>query len=236
MFTGSGAPARALAPAARTSVASAIVAAATSILPLVERGQRIEARNLRTAMEAAFGASDADGAWDWKAAYEACEAAQILFLRKYAAALLEAKPDEYAVSNRLAKLARLFPVHTRRSQESVRLQQFSTPLPLAHAASLAACLTADDVVLEPSAGTGMLAAFARAASAHLHLNELAYTRAALLEDLFEGVPVTRHDAAHIDEAWTGGIIRHTGRRRRDWGRTSWARDSRADRRGCVLHS
>ena len=33
-------------------------------------------------MEHAFGGSDADGAWDWKSAYEACEAATVLFLRK----------------------------------------------------------------------------------------------------------------------------------------------------------
>jgi hypothetical protein len=55
--------------------ATAILAAANLLLPQLERGQRIEAALLRGAMEAAFGASDASGAWDWKAAYEACEAA-----------------------------------------------------------------------------------------------------------------------------------------------------------------
>jgi hypothetical protein len=33
-------------------------------------------------MESAFGASDADGGWDWKTAYDACEAATVLFVRK----------------------------------------------------------------------------------------------------------------------------------------------------------
>ncbi|MDP3674307.1 MAG: strawberry notch family protein [Novosphingobium sp.] len=206
MFTGPGASARALVPATSSSTASAIIAAATSLLPLVERGQRLGSRDLRAVMEAAFGASDADGAWDWKAAYEACEVAQILFLRKYAATLLAARPDEYAVLNRLEKLARLFPTQSRRSLESVRLQQFSTPLSLAYAASVAACLTPDDVVLEPSAGTGLLAAFARAARARLHLNELADARAALLEALFESAPVTRHDAAHIDDLLAPDVI------------------------------
>ena len=38
-------------------------------------------------METAFGGSDAAGAWDWKTAYEACEAATILFLRKFGPAI-----------------------------------------------------------------------------------------------------------------------------------------------------
>ena len=58
------------------------------LLPHLERGQRVDAAILRTAMEAAFGASDASGAWDWKTAYDACEAATVLFLRKYGKALL----------------------------------------------------------------------------------------------------------------------------------------------------
>src|SRR3546814_1955180 len=59
----------------------AILAAANLILPDLERGRAIDARALRAAMETAFHGSDADGAWDWKTAYDACEAAQILFLR-----------------------------------------------------------------------------------------------------------------------------------------------------------
>ncbi len=54
---------------APTSVA--IAQAARLLLPDLERGRRIEAGILRTAMETAFGASDAAGAWDWKTAYDA---------------------------------------------------------------------------------------------------------------------------------------------------------------------
>ncbi|MPZ34584.1 MAG: methylase [Rhodospirillales bacterium] len=56
-----------------------------------------------------------------------------------------------------------------------------------------------DVVLEPSAGTGLLAVFAELAGSRLVLNELAETRAALLNQLFPGVSITRHDAAHIHD-------------------------------------
>ena len=34
-----------------------------------------------------FGASDADGGWNWKTAYDACEAATVLFLRKFGPAM-----------------------------------------------------------------------------------------------------------------------------------------------------
>ncbi|SEN99298.1 hypothetical protein SAMN04489859_10277 [Paracoccus alcaliphilus] len=69
------------------AVAPAILAAANLLLPHLERGQRVDAAVLRSAMETAFGRSDATGAWDWKLAYEACEVATVLFLRKYGNAL-----------------------------------------------------------------------------------------------------------------------------------------------------
>src|SRR3546814_4915246 len=77
------------------------------------------------------------------------------------------------------------------------LQQFSTPLPLAFVAAHAASIHAGDRVLEPSAGTGMLAIHAELAGAALALNELVGGRAELLERLFPAVPVTRHDGASI---------------------------------------
>src|SRR3546814_8506569 len=79
------------------------------------------------------------------------------------------------------------------------LQQFSTPLPLAFVAAHAASIHAGDRVLEPSAGTGMLAIHAELAGAALALNELADGRAELLERLFPAAPVTRLDGASIDD-------------------------------------
>ncbi|PNB53372.1 SAM-dependent methyltransferase, partial [Pseudomonas sp. GW531-E2] len=79
------------------------------------------------------------------------------------------------------------------------LQQFSTPIPLGLAALCAAAITPGDHVLEPSAGTGLLAILAEIAGGALALNELAEARAALLSSLFPAVPVTRFDAAQIDD-------------------------------------
>lgn len=180
-------------------MAPAIFAAAHLILPHLERGQRFDAAILRSVMETAFGASDASGAWDWKFAYEACEVATVLFLRKYGKALFRKAASPVSRLAPLAKIAGLLPTQTRRSEESQSFQQFSTPIPLSLVALAAAGITPDDVVLEPSAGTGLLAIQAQAAGGSLILNELADTRADLLGQLFPAFAVTRFDATQIDD-------------------------------------
>ena len=194
-------------PVAPTSLnkAGAIASAAQHLLLHLERGQRVDAPMLRTAMENAFGASDADGGWDWKTAYDACEAATVLFLRKFGPAMRARADSPAAMLPMLAKIAGLLPTHTRRSEESEALQQFSTPIALGFAASTAAAITPADVVLEPSAGTGLLAILAELSGASLVLNEFAETRAGLLSLLFPGIAVTRFDAAHIDDHLDTGI-------------------------------
>jgi hypothetical protein len=130
--------------------AANVVAAAWLILPHLERGCRIDAATLRIAMESTFGGSDAQGAWDWKAAYDTCEAATVLFLRKFGAAMRSRAASPGAMLPMLAKIASLLPTHTRRSEESEAFQQFSTPIVLGLAASAAAAIAPSDIVLEPS--------------------------------------------------------------------------------------
>ncbi|MBN8971208.1 MAG: strawberry notch family protein [Rhizobiales bacterium] len=186
-------------PAAPGARASAIIAAAHQLLTLLERGQRIGNANLRIAMETAFDASDTSGAWDWKTAYEACEGATVLFLRKYGRALFRKAGTPAARLAALSKITGLLPTHTRRSEEAQALQQFSTPVPLGLAAIAAAAITPHDIVLEPSAGTGLLAILAEISGGSLLVNELAETRADLLGQLFPALAVTRCDAAQIDD-------------------------------------
>ena len=184
----------------------AIIQAARLLLPHLEQGQRIDAPVLRAAMEAAFGASDTTGAWDWKTAYEACEVATVLFLRKYGNVLFRKAGSPAAALPMLAKVTNLLPTHTRRSEESQSFQQFSTPVPLGVAALVAAAVTPADRVLEPSAGTGLLAVLAEISGGTLMLNELADTRADLLSSLFPAIPITRFDAAQIDDHLDAGIV------------------------------
>ncbi len=183
----------------RVDRTAALLDAARSILVHLEAGRRVDATLLRDAMEASFNASDATGAWDWKLAYDACEAATVLFLRKYGKVLLHKAGSPAAALPLFAKVAGLLPTHTRRSLESETFQQFSTPMPLGFIALRAADITSADCVLEPSAGTGLLAVLSEIAGATLILNELAETRASLLSSLFPAVPVSRFDAAQIDD-------------------------------------
>ncbi|MER9850006.1 hypothetical protein NKJ55_22235 [Mesorhizobium sp. M0106] len=160
--------------------AQAIYQAAMRLVPFLEQGKPVTAAALRTTMTTSFGGSDAQGFWVWKDAYEALETAQVLFLRRFGPAILSRSTTPQATLAMIKRIAELLPTHTRRCDESQAMQQLSTPLPLAfvtaHAASIASC----DLVLEPSAGTGLLAVHAEMARASIALNELAATRADLL--------------------------------------------------------
>ena len=188
------------------SASDALFAAARTLLPVLEAGRPLDAGTLRDAMTRAFGATDAEGAWLWKDAYEAAEAAVVLFVQRYGRAMRKqtgAGPD--GPRHMLAMLdavAALEPSHTKRSEEQIRLQQFSTPLPLAYAALRAAAIRPGDTVLEPSAGTGMLAvivecAMGNQAAGSLYLNEYAHARAHLLTHLFPQAVTTAFNAEAI---------------------------------------
>ncbi|UPK01402.1 strawberry notch-like NTP hydrolase domain-containing protein [Bradyrhizobium sp. 170] len=201
-----GAAAAPLSMRATAVVASAVVRAARQLLTDLERSRRIDAAVLRGAMEAAFGASDATGAWNWKTAYDACEAATVLFLRRYGAAMRAKAASPTAMLPMLRRITSLLPTQTRRSLESQSLQQFSTPIGLAFVASRAAAITPADIVLEPSAGTGLLAILAELDGASLVLNEFAKSRAGILAELFPAVSATQYDAAHINDHLDAGIV------------------------------
>ena len=200
------------APGSEPSADDALFTAATTLLPVLEAGRPLDAATLRDAMTRAFGAGDAEGAWVWKNAYEAAEAAVVLFIRRHGRAMRRhagAGPDgPSAMLRMLGAVAALEPSHTRRSEEQVRLQQFSTPLPLAYAALQAAAIRPGDVVLEPSAGTGMLAVMAECAlgsraAGNLHLNEIADVRRALLCRLFPETLVTGVNAENAADRLPG---------------------------------
>ena len=186
-------------PQAPPDKVSGLIHAATLLAQLLGQGRAVDSRALRAAMETAFCGSDAEGAWVWKDAYEALEAAQVLFLRKFGAAMRTRAGSAAAMLEMLTRLAARLPSQTRRSEEAEQLQQFSTPIPLGFAAAEVAMLTPADLVLEPSAGTGLLAIFAELAKAPLCLNEIADTRAGLLGRLFRGIEVSHHNAEQIHD-------------------------------------
>ena len=174
-----------------------VLAAARVLLPHLARGRPLERRLLAGALTTAFGGTDAEGAWLWRDAYDAVEAATVLQARRLTpqVARLEDAPGEVAAL--LETLVALGPTHSRRSEAQVGLDQFSTPLPVAAIAALAAQVRPGDRVLEPSAGTGQMAVVAEALCARLALNELDGHRAALLDGLFPEAQRSRDDAAHL---------------------------------------
>src|SRR3546814_5851706 len=74
------------------------------------------------------------------------------------------------------------------------------------AAAIAAAIRPGDVVLEPAAGTGLLASQAENRRPHLLLKELAEIRAEVLAGLFGDCAVTRYDAAHIHDHLDAGLV------------------------------
>ena len=109
---------------------------------MLEAGRPLDAATLRDAMTDAFGGSDTAGAWVWKDAYEAAEAAVVIFMQRYGRGMRRTAGagGPRRMLAMLDALAALEPSHTRRSEEQVRLQQFSTPLPLAYDALQAAAV------------------------------------------------------------------------------------------------
>lgn len=139
------------------------------------------------------------GAWSWRDAYDAVEVAQVLQIRRLGPQVgrLEDAPAE--ITALLAALSALTPTHTRRSEERVALDQFSTPPELAAVAVAAAQVRPGDRVLEPSAGTGLLAIVAEVCGGEVCLNELSAHRAGLLDGVFPLASRTRHDAALLPD-------------------------------------
>lgn len=174
-----------------------IVSAGHELAKLLIKNQPLANRAIQSQMNRYFNGTAAEGKWQWKDAYEAVEIALILYLRQQR---LSDNPLK-----ELQRLELLCPTHTRRSEEQLKLQQFSAPLPLAYLIALAGQISSNDLVLEPSAGTGILAQFAKVRNASLMLNELAEDRRKILRRLFPGVPLFQFNAEQINDYLAGQI-------------------------------
>jgi P-loop containing NTP hydrolase pore-1 len=157
----------------------------------------LHAKQMRTWMNQEFNGTDAEGIWNWKDAYEAQEVAMISLLNWVSKGW--DGQDECSILHQLSTLESLTLTQTKRTEESVELQQFSTPVPLAFIAALCAQITAADVVLEPSAGTGILAKFAALRGAQLVLNEWNDRRVSLLQKLFPHNVIYSFNAEQIHD-------------------------------------
>ncbi|KZY35934.1 SAM-dependent methyltransferase [Roseovarius sp. HI0049] len=179
----------------RSTLPNSVESDADLASALAQIGAAIDNQPLRSSalariMRTTFRGSDASGAWDWRMAYDMMQAAAVQALMRG-----DNGEDDYSAAKLLA--SRLL-TETRRSEQQIRLQQFSTPLPFSALAVRAAAIRKGETVLEPSAGTGALAVFAARSGATLLLNEIDPCRQRLLRALFGG-EVTGHDGEHIDD-------------------------------------
>jgi len=123
---------------------------------------------------------------------------------KYGKMLLDSVDPVASCSDILRPLQRRLPTQTWRSSTQIIYQQFSTPAPIAFLAAYLLNLSNDDIVLEPSCGTGSLAVWAQAAGAVVATNEIDARRRSLSELL--GFAPTGHEAEFIDDLLLESIV------------------------------
>ena len=151
----------------------------------------------------AFGGTLAQGVFTPRDAYDAAELGLHLLLLRTVGRL---PPEAGAARDALAEVERLsalLPSQTRRTTEQNDYQQFSTPAAYAGLCAWVSGVGEGSRVLEPSAGTGALCAFALASGASVHANELCDRRADLLAVLLREAgqnpeTLTRENADHLD--------------------------------------
>lgn len=162
----------------------------------VARGERFKTNlELDRLAEEKLGGSLAAGDFSSKDVYDAMEVAvNELVAGEMGARLLDGDAKEALAE--LRDLMKLIPRQATRTEEMDRLQQFSTPPTLAFVAAKVANITSDDIMLEPSAGTGSLASWARAAGAEVHTNEVSERRREMLE--MQGYTPTGVDAQYLN--------------------------------------
>ena len=147
-------------------------------------GKTLTSKELYALADEAFGGTQAEGAYNRKDAYDAMELAVNKFLLQYAAKSHKTfnGTAQSAVSavEFMQDMLDLLPTQNVRTQEMEDFQQFSTPPNIAYLAAWAAKISSKDMVLEPSAGIGGLAVFAKAWGAEVAVNELSKRRLEVL--------------------------------------------------------
>lgn len=175
----------------------AVFLAAQVLADRLDRGDAISRSILNAELAAHFGGSDAAGRWSVRDVHAALELAQVLWLQSRSDLDVRSTPGEAA--RHFDQLEALVPRQTVRSEEQIELQQFATPPRLAWLAARACAPARGELLLEPSAGTGMLAVWADKAGARLALNEISGLRCDCLTRLFPAASVSSHDGELIDE-------------------------------------
>jgi hypothetical protein len=174
-----------------------VLAAARSLAALIGADQFISRAVMNATMREHFGGSDAEGRWSVRDAHAVLELAQVLFLADESELVTAVSPE--LADQTFSRLDALVPSQTTSSDEQIEWQQFATPPRIAWLAARACAMSAGELVLEPSAGTGMLSIWAAKTGARLALNEISPLRRDCLGAMFPDAIVTGYDGELIDE-------------------------------------
>ena len=157
------------------------------VMRKLTNGEKISSKELFSEAERAYGGTLADGVFTSKDAYDAME----LGVNRY----LLAQND--LTLEKVQKILDLLPTQTNRTDSQVALQQFSTPPTLAYLANYAANVRPGETMLEPSAGIGGIALFAKHDGAKVYVNEYDKRRLGVLKNMpFDGF--FNEDAEQLD--------------------------------------
>ena len=165
---------------------------AARVFDMLKKGEKIKDNVAFARMaDEAWGGTQAQGAYDMSQAYDALEMGVNMYISDQ-----KINPSQYATAKSVKKTVAALkervldklPTMSNRSERKLQFQQFSTPPNYSAVANWLLGTKEGDVVLEPSAGLGGLAVFAKNAGATVYVNELDPQRAALLSRMgFDGV-------------------------------------------------
>ena len=147
------------------------------VMSKLKAGEKFSSTELFAEATKAYGDTMANNAFTSKDAYDAME----LGVNQYILSSDNVSPEK------MLSILGLLPTQTRRTTEMEQFQQFSTPPSIAYLANWAANVNSSDIMLEPSAGIGGIAIFAKKDGAKVYVNELDKRRLEILRNLpFDG--------------------------------------------------
>ena len=160
----------------------------------LETDEKFTSAELYAEATKAYGDTMANNAFTPKDAYDAME----LGVNQYILSLAHVSPED------MLNMLDLLPTQTRRTADMEKFQQFSTPPSIAYLANWAANIRANDIMIEPSAGIGGIAVFAKKDGAKVYVNELDKRRLEIIKNLpFDGF--FNEDAEQINNIYGGKI-------------------------------
>ncbi|MBF0260269.1 MAG: strawberry notch family protein [Magnetococcales bacterium] len=173
----------------------------------LKNGEAFTEAQLFVQADQAFGGTRASGMYAQKEAYDALELGINRFILNHikegvqdgtydgSASLVKAR---LAVQDIRARILDRIPTQkANRTEDQNEFQQFSTPPDLAYVMNWAAHVTSADTMLEPSAGIGGIAVFAKVTGARVVMNEYHGQRADVLRQLSIG-PVYQENAEQLN--------------------------------------